>query len=356
MIDGTLRIDAAIASTFRGRGSSVIKAVIATGCTTCRARATRSGRSSGHVRDWMQRDETAGDERADRDRDARHGRRATEAEVFHGVRVGGQGRVDEPRLERSRIECPEDALQHHRGDEQGRRVCEGEQRIDTIGTPTRKQHRSASEGVDNPPVGSSKASTTRPCAAKTTPISVSDSPRDSGRARDRDQEADRQPAQRDEGEESSPERAASWSAVMPSPPGRRRRRPPGTCGNRRRRHQRENHRGMVRESGLEVRQKLRLRIRGVARARHGLRRRHSPRRHATRAAHPGRRRGSARIAQRSRGSMPPEPVRLAASASGSPARTRSRHSWLAVLAHHQRSRPRPSSVSSTRPTDGSLRR
>jgi hypothetical protein len=69
MIDGTLRIDAAIASTFRGRGSSVIKAVIATGCTTCRARATRSGGSSGSTpATGCRRDETAGDERADRDR------------------------------------------------------------------------------------------------------------------------------------------------------------------------------------------------------------------------------------------------------------------------------------------------
>ena len=116
-----------------------------------------------------------------RDRDAEDGARRTQALLDLGIRLGGQGRVDVPRLERPAVQRPEDALEGRRGGEQRDRVGDGtggRARRARRGSPGsaraggrahRTARRSAARG----------ARTTRPWRLKTRPISVSDRPRDS---------------------------------------------------------------------------------------------------------------------------------------------------------------------------------
>ena len=88
-----------------------------------------------------------------------------------GVRVGGQGVVDVPGLERAAVQRPVDALQQVDDHEQDDRVGDREQRqrreLDQPASSSTGRRPIAS---DSPPVGSSSTSTMRPCAAAARPI------------------------------------------------------------------------------------------------------------------------------------------------------------------------------------------
>ena len=76
--------------------------------------------------DRVQGDQTAGCERPDGDRDAQRGRAAAQPLLDLGSWVRRQGRVDEPRLQRPRIQGPIDALEDHGRKEYHDRVGDGE--------------------------------------------------------------------------------------------------------------------------------------------------------------------------------------------------------------------------------------
>jgi len=96
----------------------------------------------------MPRDERTARERTERDRQAQARARAAEPALHRVpgvVRVRG---VDEPRLERSRVEHPEEPLQQHRDREHPEPLGEQEQhRGDDREHPREEQHGAASDRV-----------------------------------------------------------------------------------------------------------------------------------------------------------------------------------------------------------------
>ena len=204
---GTARTESATAPSPRANGASRIRATIATRFTTPSNERDEEGeRERGDGADRVERHEGTGRQGPERDRDAGDHAARAQALLDPGIRVGGQGRIDEPRLQRPAVERPVDALE-----ERGRR--EERHRIGDVQQPERGQADDARQDEDRPAAERVRQAAGRQLEGEDDEALDREDQPDLGQGQparqreedgDRDEQSGRQPAQGDEEEIAAP--------------------------------------------------------------------------------------------------------------------------------------------------------